>query len=279
MPNADEFLGAGARPRAAAIALRESLRARGKRVVFTNGCFDVVHAGHVAVSRVGARAGRRADRRPQRRCVGARAQGPRAAVRTFAGARRGAGRAAQRRRGRRVRRVDAGEVLLDALRPDVHVKSAQYRHRGSARAATSWRRTAATSFWRRTSPARARPTCRDDPAQTAVPMRLAITSNGPGEFAGWVRPLLHALYARRPGARRALFFVPDDYATGTRSRRRARDCFRARACIAPGEYLRFALGRALAGVPDARRPRALPRRRPDARGARARPARAARGGV
>ncbi len=45
-------------------------------------------------------------------------------------------------------------------------------------------------------------------------MRLAITSNGPGEFAGWVRPLLRALYARDPGLEATLFFVPDDYATG-----------------------------------------------------------------
>ncbi|MDE2483577.1 MAG: adenylyltransferase/cytidyltransferase family protein, partial [bacterium] len=31
----------------AASTWRESLRAGGKRVVFTNGCFDVLHAGHV----------------------------------------------------------------------------------------------------------------------------------------------------------------------------------------------------------------------------------------
>lgn len=30
-----------------AVALAESLRQRGKRVVFTNGCFDILHAGHV----------------------------------------------------------------------------------------------------------------------------------------------------------------------------------------------------------------------------------------
>ena len=30
------------------VALGERLRARGKRVVFTNGCFDLLHAGHVA---------------------------------------------------------------------------------------------------------------------------------------------------------------------------------------------------------------------------------------
>ena len=30
-----------------ALAWREEQRAAGKRVVFTNGCFDVLHAGHV----------------------------------------------------------------------------------------------------------------------------------------------------------------------------------------------------------------------------------------
>ena len=32
----------------AALAWREELRARGRTVVFTNGCFDLLHAGHVA---------------------------------------------------------------------------------------------------------------------------------------------------------------------------------------------------------------------------------------
>jgi len=30
-----------------AVALREALRRKGKKAVFTNGCFDLVHAGHV----------------------------------------------------------------------------------------------------------------------------------------------------------------------------------------------------------------------------------------
>ena len=45
MPSADDFL-APVLDRAGAVALRESLRARGKIVVFTNGCFDVIHSGH-----------------------------------------------------------------------------------------------------------------------------------------------------------------------------------------------------------------------------------------
>ncbi len=29
-----------------ALSIREKLRRRGKRVVFTNGCFDIIHSGH-----------------------------------------------------------------------------------------------------------------------------------------------------------------------------------------------------------------------------------------
>ncbi len=80
-------------------------------------------------------------------------------------------------------------------------------------------------------------------------MRIAITSNGPGEFAGWVRPLVTALYLVDPEAEVTLFFVPDDYATG-----REPDVARAmfpRANVVPAkEYLRFALGARLANVPD-----------------------------
>jgi hypothetical protein len=80
-------------------------------------------------------------------------------------------------------------------------------------------------------------------------VRIAITSNGPGEFAGWVRPLVTALYHVDPDTEVTLFFVPDDYATG-----REPDVARAmfpRANVVPAkEYLRFALGARLANVPD-----------------------------
>ncbi len=110
----------------AAIAWRERLRAAGKRVVFTNGCFDVVHAGHVAYLQW-ARA------RGDALIVGLNGD---ASVRALKGATRPfvtwADRAAVLAA---LRSVDAvvefgertPEVLLDALRPDVHVKSAQYR--------------------------------------------------------------------------------------------------------------------------------------------------------
>jgi hypothetical protein len=79
-------------------------------------------------------------------------------------------------------------------------------------------------------------------------VRLAITSNGPGEFSGWVRPLLHALYAREPGSDVTIFFVPDEYATG-REPDVARATFPQARVLGPGDYVRFALGRGTAGVP------------------------------
>jgi len=109
-----------------AVRFREELRARGRRVVFTNGVFDIVHAGHVAylawareqgdalVLGLNADASVRALKGPDRPLL---PFADRAAV--VAG----------------LRSVDAvvgfgertPEVLLDALRPDVHVKSSQYR--------------------------------------------------------------------------------------------------------------------------------------------------------
>jgi hypothetical protein len=77
---------------------------------------------------------------------------------------------------------------------------------------------------------------------------LALTANGPGEFAGWVRPLLAELYASAPETDVRLFFVPDDYATGQEAAV-ARALFPAAHVYAPRDYLRFALGRPLAGLP------------------------------
>jgi rfaE bifunctional protein nucleotidyltransferase chain/domain len=125
MAAADEFLGR-ILEREAAIAWREDLRARGLRVVFTNGCFDLLHAGHVAY------------------LAWARAQGDAlivglngdASVRDLKGPERPIvpfdGRAevlAALRSVDAVVRFDEKTPieLLAALRPDVHVKSAQYR--------------------------------------------------------------------------------------------------------------------------------------------------------
>jgi rfaE bifunctional protein nucleotidyltransferase chain/domain len=110
----------------AAVAWREALRANGNAVVFTNGCFDVLHAGHVAY------------------LAWARAQGDALivglngddSVRRIKGPARPIVPFADRARVlTALRSVDAvvafnertPETLIDKLRPDVHVKSAQYR--------------------------------------------------------------------------------------------------------------------------------------------------------
>jgi rfaE bifunctional protein nucleotidyltransferase chain/domain len=110
----------------AAVAWRENLRAAGARVVFTNGVFDVLHAGHVSY------------------LAWARAQGDAlvlglnldATVRQLKGDARPIVPFEERARILcALRSVDVvvgfaertPEILLDRIRPDVHVKSAQYR--------------------------------------------------------------------------------------------------------------------------------------------------------
>lgn len=44
--------------------------------------------------------------------------------------------------------------------------------------------------------------------------RLVVTTNGPGELMGWVRPFLRAVYRKAPDARVTVVFVPCPYATG-----------------------------------------------------------------
>jgi hypothetical protein len=79
-------------------------------------------------------------------------------------------------------------------------------------------------------------------------MHVAIASNGPGEFAGWVRPLVTALLRLAPDTEITLFFVPDDYATG-REPDVALRLFPHARIVRPRDYVRFALGRKVAGVP------------------------------
>jgi rfaE bifunctional protein nucleotidyltransferase chain/domain len=110
----------------AAAAWREERRAEGKTVVFTNGCFDVLHAGHVAY------------------LAWARAQGDALilglnddeSVRRLKGDSRPIVPLVERAELLlALRSVDVvvpfgertPEVLLERIRPDVHVKSAQYR--------------------------------------------------------------------------------------------------------------------------------------------------------
>jgi len=109
-----------------AVAWRDEQRAAGRSVVFTNGCFDVLHAGHI------------------RYLDWARAQGDTLvlglnsddSVRALKGAKRPYVTFEDRATIlAALRSVDVvvgfgertPEVLLERLRPDVHVKSAQYR--------------------------------------------------------------------------------------------------------------------------------------------------------
>ena len=79
-------------------------------------------------------------------------------------------------------------------------------------------------------------------------LHVAITSNGPGEFAGWVRPLVRALLARAPETDVTLFFVPDDYATG-REPDVARRLFPQARVVDAKSYVGFALGRSVPAAP------------------------------
>jgi rfaE bifunctional protein nucleotidyltransferase chain/domain len=110
----------------AAVAWREELRAAAKVVVFTNGVFDVLHAGHVSY------------------LAWARSQGDALilglntddSVRRIKGEKRPIVPFEERARVlAALRSVDAivgftqrtPETLLDRIAPDVHVKSSQYR--------------------------------------------------------------------------------------------------------------------------------------------------------
>jgi len=80
-------------------------------------------------------------------------------------------------------------------------------------------------------------------------MRIALTANGPGEVAGWLRPLLRSLYERSPDLAAFVFLVPDDYASGFEARI-VRETFPQAQVFEPGEYVRFALGRPVEGTPE-----------------------------
>lgn len=80
-------------------------------------------------------------------------------------------------------------------------------------------------------------------------MRIALTANGPGEVAGWLRPLLGALYEREPSLEPHVFLVPDEYATGFEAAT-VRALFPRAHVYDPKRYVAFALGRRPDGVPD-----------------------------
>ncbi len=79
-------------------------------------------------------------------------------------------------------------------------------------------------------------------------MRIAITANGPGEIAGWVRPFVRALYDRDPGADVHLFLVPDDFATG-RENSVARSWFPRLTVHEPRDFPALAYGMRGAELP------------------------------
>jgi hypothetical protein len=79
-------------------------------------------------------------------------------------------------------------------------------------------------------------------------MRIAFTANGPGEVAGWLRPLLRSLYRQRPDLEAFVFLVPDDYATGFEAQM-VREAFPAAFVYEPKSYLKFAVGGRLDGLP------------------------------
>jgi hypothetical protein len=80
-------------------------------------------------------------------------------------------------------------------------------------------------------------------------MRIAFTANGPGEVAGWFRPLVRRLYEHDPELDVYLFCVPDDYATGYEAEL-ARRIFPSAHVYDPKTYVRVALGRSVPGLPD-----------------------------
>jgi hypothetical protein len=79
-------------------------------------------------------------------------------------------------------------------------------------------------------------------------MRMAITANGPGEFAGWVRPLVAALRARDPAVELHVLCVPDDFATG-REAQYVEGLFPGVRAYPPAEYWRLAVGLGVEGLP------------------------------
>lgn len=79
-------------------------------------------------------------------------------------------------------------------------------------------------------------------------LSLAVTCNGPGETAGWLRPFLGRLYERMPLVNVHVFFVPDDYATGAEADV-TRTWFPKAHVHPPKVFLRAAFGKSLGGVP------------------------------
>jgi hypothetical protein len=80
-------------------------------------------------------------------------------------------------------------------------------------------------------------------------LRIVVTCNGPGETAGWLRPLLRELYSKRPDANVHVFYVPDDYATGQEPAV-VRELFPQATVYDSGTYVKVALGARADGLSD-----------------------------
>jgi hypothetical protein len=80
-------------------------------------------------------------------------------------------------------------------------------------------------------------------------VKIAITCNGPGETAGWLRPLLRELYALEPAADVHVCYVPDDFATGAEPEF-VRALFPQAHVYDAKTYLKTILGRPIAGLPE-----------------------------
>jgi len=109
-----------------AVALRAALRRTGKKAVFTNGCFDIIHAGHITALETARSAGGFLF-------LGLNSD---ISVRRLKGPSRPLNKAADRARVLAamaavdaviIFRQDTPLELIKALRPDVLVKGADYR--------------------------------------------------------------------------------------------------------------------------------------------------------
>ncbi len=118
------------------------------------------------------------------------------------------------RRSRRLRRADArddsGPFAARCSRQERAVPGRRSTRTNRDRAIRRTHRSRAARRWEEHDRSRGA----DHRSPRPVAVKIAFTVNGPGEYAGWLRPLLWALYARDPSLQASVFFVPDDFATG-----------------------------------------------------------------
>lgn len=77
--------------------------------------------------------------------------------------------------------------------------------------------------------------------------RIVVTTNGPGELMGWVRPFLKAVFERRPASDVSVVFVPCAYATG-REPAQTRALFPSARVVDAKEYGRFLMRQRVSGL-------------------------------